>query len=470
MLKAPIRIVGGGMTGLTLAYRCARQGLRVVVHERDPYLGGLAGEGVIGGIPVERFYHCILPTDTALVGLLVELGLGQEIGWTRTRTGFFWRGQLLEMTKTHDLLRFPALDAVDRMRLGWSVAWCGANPRWERLDDEPVGTFLKRHAGENAFREIWEPLLLAKLGADYNRFAASYIWAFIARMLSARRSKGLSEKLGFVRGRYGKVFQSLRRAIEFHGGEVHTGEEVLAVRKSNSGIGTWVVQSTSEQHHASAVILAVPSPIAARLSQDISPSQRERLSAVEYLGVICDVLLLNRPLTPYYILNQTDRSIPLTGVIGFTNLTGTSEFGGRSVVYAPRYRDHKSPLWDESDHSVHNQTVGDLKKIVPEFDPSWVEAWQVNRARHVQPVNHVGRRSKLPPVSLGDGLFHLSSALIHPYPVFNDEIVRLVDRSFPAIISEIRQGSPAGVPERREGLRRYPGDVSTVMAIEDSPA
>ena len=54
-----VRIIGGGMTGLTLALRLARKGQKVVVHEQVPYLGGLTSESTLGGIPIERFYHCI---------------------------------------------------------------------------------------------------------------------------------------------------------------------------------------------------------------------------------------------------------------------------------------------------------------------------------------------------------------------------------------------------------------------------
>ena len=101
----PIRIIGGGMTGLTLALRLAQRGLPVVVHERDPYLGGLASEATLHGVPIERFYHCVLPTDTALLALFREIGIENEVRWNRTRTGFFHDGRLIEMTTTADFLR-----------------------------------------------------------------------------------------------------------------------------------------------------------------------------------------------------------------------------------------------------------------------------------------------------------------------------------------------------------------------------
>jgi len=56
---------------------------------------------------VERFYHCVLPTDESLLALFDELGLSNRIGWTRTRTGFFDpEGRLLDLTTTLDFLNF----------------------------------------------------------------------------------------------------------------------------------------------------------------------------------------------------------------------------------------------------------------------------------------------------------------------------------------------------------------------------
>jgi protoporphyrinogen oxidase len=435
-MKHPVRIVGGGMTGLTLGYRLSKAGIPVVVHERDPYLGGLSAEGALDGIPVERFYHCVLPSDGALLGLFAELGLAGEVGWTRTRTGFFWNSRLLEMTSTADLLRFPALGFTDRIRLGWTIGWCGLNRRWERLDNEPVSSFLRRHGGQKVFREIWEPLLLAKLGPNYDRFAASYIWATVARMLSARKARGRSEKLGFVRGRYGVVFRQLRAAIERSGGRVDVGQQVLAVEKLSSFRDGWHVRTADAALAASAVVLTVPAPSASHLVTGLAPETRARLEAVDYLGVICDVLLLDRPFSPYYILNQTDRSLPITGVIEFSNLAGKDEFGGRSLVYVPRYRDQGSPAWDWTDATVHAETIEGLRTIDPSFDPGRILAWQVNRARYVQPVNHQRRGRLLPPSVLDRGLLFIATAHIHPWPIFNDEVVRLVDRMLPQVVAE----------------------------------
>jgi protoporphyrinogen oxidase len=174
--------------------------------------------------------------------------------------------------------------------------------------------------------------------------------------------------------------------------------------------------------------------------EDFNPEAAAPLKRVDYLGVVCDVLLLRRQLTPYYVLNLTDKSLPFTGVIETSNLTGREEFGNSSLLYLPRYRDQKSPMWDRSDEEVHRESIDGLRRIITDFSEKDIVAWQVNRARFVQPVHPVGWGEQLPPVRLANGLGYLSTAQIHPWPVFNDEVVRHVDEHLEEIDRLINAG------------------------------
>ncbi|MCH8921346.1 MAG: FAD-dependent oxidoreductase, partial [Chloroflexi bacterium] len=86
-----VGIIGGGVAGLTAAYRLLQKGHRVQLFEASPSLGGLvrtfeipAGGGSApegGGEPIECFYHHLFTTDTAAIRLINELGLGDRLTW-----------------------------------------------------------------------------------------------------------------------------------------------------------------------------------------------------------------------------------------------------------------------------------------------------------------------------------------------------------------------------------------------------
>jgi protoporphyrinogen oxidase len=258
-------------------------------------------------------------------------------------------------------------------------------------------------------------------------------------MLSARQAGGNSEKLGFVQGRYGKVFAALRSSLEALGGTVITGSAVRGISRGSGSEPGWSLQVDGDEFPASGIILCVPAPVAATWVRPLLPECAGRLDEVQYLGVVCEVLMLNRPLSPYYILNLTDRSLPLTGVIEMSNLTGVGEFDGKSVVYLPRYRDQASALWNRGDEEIHQESVAGLSRIFPGFRSEDIIGWQVNRARHVQPVHPVGWADRIPPVRLAPGLAYLSTAHIHPWPVFNNEVLNTVGRNIDTVMKTLSE-------------------------------
>jgi len=84
-----IGIVGGGISGLALAFRLANDGHRVSVLEQAEQPGGLATWQDHGPFEFDRFYHVILPTDRHLVRFIEDIGLADELLWRKTETGFF---------------------------------------------------------------------------------------------------------------------------------------------------------------------------------------------------------------------------------------------------------------------------------------------------------------------------------------------------------------------------------------------
>ena len=83
-MSAPrkILIVGGGLTGLTAALRLsADKSLSVTLVESSDQLGGLAGGFPLGGTSLEKTYHHLFLTDTAILELVKELGLQDKLMW-----------------------------------------------------------------------------------------------------------------------------------------------------------------------------------------------------------------------------------------------------------------------------------------------------------------------------------------------------------------------------------------------------
>src|SRR6185436_4740530 len=91
---------------------------------------GLAGTFPWRDTHLEKFYHCILPTDAALLRHIDELGLGGDLLWKRTTMGFMYRGRVHRLDSPADLLRFSPLTFLERLRMGV----LGLRTRWRGMD------------------------------------------------------------------------------------------------------------------------------------------------------------------------------------------------------------------------------------------------------------------------------------------------------------------------------------------------
>ena len=224
-----VGIVGGGVLGLTLAWRLARLGHQVDLLEAGGELGGLAGWHDYGPFTWDRFYHCILPQDSRLIGLLGELGLAGDLQWRETGTGYYGGGRLYPMSKSMDHLRFPLLSLVDKARIGATIVWATRAADPMELYGISAEEWLIKWCGRRAYDVFWRPLLRAKFGPFYDQIAAVFIWATLTRLFGARTGAAAKEKLGYVRGGYRTILQRFESRLLEAGVQVHKLAAVTSI-------------------------------------------------------------------------------------------------------------------------------------------------------------------------------------------------------------------------------------------------
>jgi protoporphyrinogen oxidase len=424
-------IVGGGMLGLALALACADRGERVTVFEAAPEFGGLASAWQLGDVTWDRHYHVILYSDTRLRALLAEIGLEPETVWSTTGTGFYSGGKFHPMNGALDFFRFPPLGLIDKLRLGATIAFASriANPR--ALEKISVETWLTRYSGKTTFEKIWRPLLRAKLGERYRETSASFIWAIIVRLYAARRAGLGAERFGYVRGGFATILAALVAALRDRGATLHVDRAVTRVARAGDEL---VVTTAAGDERFDRVIVTSPAPYAAAIVPDLDADERERLTSKLYGGIVCASLLLDRPLGKYYVTNLTDEWVPFSAVIDAANIMSREEFGGRAIVYLPKYVAPDDPLFDQSDAAIEETFVSALERMYPHFKRSDVRAFRISRVRRVFPIATLGYSDGLPPIASSiPGLFLLNSAHIVNGTLNVNETLQLVERGLAAI-------------------------------------
>lgn len=435
-------VVGGGMLGLTLALRLSQAGDEVTVYEAAPSLGGLASAWQLGDVTWDRHYHVTLLSDAATRGLVTELGLGDAFEWTTTKTGFFVDGRMHGMSTTLEFALFPPLGPISKARLAATILRAARPGDLRALSTTPVGSWLRKWSGRRTFEKIWLPLLRAKLGEAHERVAASFIQATVARMYAARRSGLKRELFGYVRGGYATVLERFAAVLAERGVSLRSGARVRAVEPASGG-GWHVRLAAGEETPArfDRVIVTAAPPLAARMLPELAPAERARLEAVEYQGIVCASLLLTRPLSPYYVTNVADPA-PFTAVIEMTALVDPATFGGRHLVYLPKYCAPGDPLLALDDQTIRARFVSGLRALHPDLRDDEILAFRVSRAPYVFALPTLGYLDRIPPLrTSAPGLYVVNGSQIVDGTLNVDETVRLAERAARDILAD---APPAG--------------------------
>ena len=397
-----VGIIGGGAAGLGAAYELLLQGHTPEVFERAPFLGGQASTFLVGGAPVERGYHHLFRSDTAMIGLMEELGLAHRLRWIDSNVGYFHGDRTWRFTTPWDLLRFRPLPLVDRLRLGLITLYLQRRKEWRSLERHTASEWTRRWAGKRTHQVIFEPMLRGKFGSYHDQISMAWLWNKFA-LRTASRGKGFrgkfKEQLGYPIGSFSEVFDTVGRHIQEKGGQVHTGaavERVVVEEGRATALEVRMESSPMRRFDYDAVIATVPSYIFPRLVPPLPADYLSRLADVVYLAAVLVVLVLDRQLTPTYWTYVGDRTIPFLGVIEHTNFMPPEHYGGNHIVYLANYLAKEDPLYHLGRDELFQLYLGHLKRLNPLFEPSWIREYHYHREEAAQPVVTRGYSARVP--------------------------------------------------------------------------
>ncbi len=309
-MPAETVIVGGGISGLAVAYYLGEHGISSTIIEKANRLGGLIKTDFIQGCRLEAgpdSYIATKPAVTELAQDFDELRENVIESNDNARRVFILRNsELLPMPDGMVMMAPGRWGPVLRSRLlstGTKLRFLAepfSSPR-KRQEDVSVGDLVEDHFGKEVLDHIAEPLLCGVYGGNSGRLsAASVLPRFIGyeqkygslirgvrAEVAARRKQG-ALFLSFRKGMQ-QLIEVLEGAIRTHSRVVQA--EVTEVSKTENG---WKIEAGGHSAAASQLVLACPAHISGELLRRAAPELAVELDAIPYSSAILVTLVFNR--------------------------------------------------------------------------------------------------------------------------------------------------------------------------------
>ena len=270
-----VAVLGAGISGLTTAWKLAKNGVEVVVFEAEDRVGGAIGSFSEGGFLAESGPHTFLNSQADFDELISDLGLESARIWAsetakKRFTVKSGRPVALPMSMG-DFIRTDLYSAASKLNLmGESFV-----PRRDDEIDESVTSFVKRRLGEDFLNYGVDLLVNGIWAGDPNRLSMRHafkkIWVLEA-------DHGSMMKGGYAKSKNKNRRPDASRIFSFKNGNqelVDALKERLDVRLSTPALGIapkktgWEVTTrsgnTKTVDHFDAVVSCVSSDAFAKI-------------------------------------------------------------------------------------------------------------------------------------------------------------------------------------------------------------
>ena len=293
-------IVGGGLTGLTAAYRAQQRGWKFLLLEASGRLGGSLETLHSDGLVQELGAESMVTAKPWGKDLILELGLGDQLVSPQPefhKTMIVRKGKLVPIPEGLRLLapsqwlpflRSPAVSWLGKLRMGMEFF---VRPRQDSRD-ESLASFVRRRLGKEALERIAQPMVAGIYTADpetlsmratlpqFLEYERKYGSVCRGLMLSpeARASRGPRYHLfNSLKGGFGQLIEALRQRLPAE--SIRCGKPVGHIRPLE-GEGGWQVDGET----APRLLLAAPTYAMADLMRPFDGPAAALLQKLEYLS------------------------------------------------------------------------------------------------------------------------------------------------------------------------------------------
>lgn len=407
-----IAVLGAGFGGMSAAYDLAKAGHKVSIYEAASGVGGLASgfKEPHWDWSVERFYHHFFTSDTALLQLVNELGLGEMVQFRRPLTVVYDKGRFRPFDSILNALLFPGLGwGINKLRFGLVGLYLRLTNNWQALEKFTVDEWMRRWAGDFSYELMWEPLMVGKFGERYARQVnMAWMWA---------RIKARSTQLGTFAGGFQAFADRFADHLRQMGVTIHLNTAIQKIATNPAG-GLSLETSLGLLQVDQCLVTVAPAQLAL-LSPGLVGDYLKGLLELKSIGAVVLVLALKHKLSEqgYYWYNIPKKAgFPFLALVEHTNFVPAGHFGGDTIVYIGDYLETNHEHFSLSEEELLQRFLPSLQRINPNFHSDWVRKTWLFRTAYAQPVPLLNHSQNIPDIKTPiPGLYFASMSQVYPW-------------------------------------------------------
>ena len=402
-----IAVIGAGYGGLSAAYDLVRAGHGVVVYEAAGQAGGLAAgfKEPHWDWSVEAYYHHWFASDEHMLGLIEELGLSEKVCFPRPYTVMLHKGKWHPFDSILQALLYPGLGwGINKVRFGLVGLYLRLTKNWQAMEKTTVDAWMRKWAGNKVYETMWEPMMIGKFGPHYREVNMAWMWA---------RMHARTSRLGTYVGGFQAFTDDFVDILKGLGVEIRLQSPVIEISPELE------VRTAGGNQKFDRVLVTTSPALLSRMVPGLPENYNTGLLNLKSMGAVVLTLSLSQQLSKqgYYWYNiPKDQGYPFLAVVEHTNYLSPDYFGGDHILYCGDYRDADHPYFEMTEEQILEEFLPPLKKINPEFDPSWVKKTWLYRTKYGQPVPELDHSQRIPPIQTPvEGLYFASMSQVYPW-------------------------------------------------------